>query len=243
MIPIGLVFAIAIYSAVALGQAEDLPDDHRVVEVTGQQFAWRFSYPDIKLENGQPLSSGELVLPIDETVEFQITTKDVIHSFWVPEWRMKQDAVRGITTKTVVEPTKLGTFPVICTELCGLGHATMRSQARVLTAAQFQQWVREQRRLAAQGGSVQGKELFVQNCGSCHTLADAGTQGQVGPDLDNALQGEDEEFIRTSIVDPNAEVTQGYQPDVMPGNFGDTLSDAQIDGLVEYLHESTGGGG
>jgi cytochrome c oxidase subunit II len=243
VIPIVLVVAIAVYSGIALGQAEELPEDHRVVDVTGQQFAWRFSYPDIKLENGDPLTSGELVLPVNEPVEFRIATMDVIHSFWVPEWRMKQDAVRGIITKTVVEPTKLGTFPVICTELCGLGHATMRSQARVLTAAQFQRWVREQRRLAAEGGSVQGKELFVAQCGSCHTLADAGTEGQVGPDLDNALQGEDEEFIRTSILEPNAVVEQGFQPGVMPQDYADTLSDPQIEGLVEYLREATRGGG
>ena len=243
VIPIALVMAIAVYSGVALAQAEDIPDDSRVVEVSAQQFAWRFTYPDVMLQGDQPLASGELVLPIDEAVEFRITSKDVIHSFWVPEWRMKQDAVQGITTKTVVTPTKLGTFPVICTELCGLGHAVMRAQARVLTRAEFDRWVEEQRRVAAEGASVQGKELFTQQCGSCHALADAETQGQVGPDLDNALQGKDEEFIRTSIVDPNAQIAQGYQPDVMPQDYEQTLPGPQLDGLVEYLVEETQGGG
>jgi cytochrome c oxidase subunit 2 len=243
VIPVILVTAIAVYSSVALAQAEDIPDEHMVVEVSGQQFAWTFTYPDVKLQGDRPLTSGELVVPVDEPIEFRITSKDVIHSFWVPEWRMKQDAVGGITTRTVVTPTKLGTFTVVCTELCGLGHPTMRSQARVLDMAGFRQWIAEQRRLAAEGASVQGEQLFVANCGSCHTLAEAGTDGRTGPDLDTVLQGQDEDSVRESIVDPNAEISEGFQPDVMPQNYGEIFTDQQIDGLVEYLLEATGGGG
>jgi cytochrome c oxidase subunit 2 len=241
LIPTVLVLVIAVFSAVALTQAEDLPPDHRTIQVTAEQFAWTFTYPDIEVEGGKPLTTGELVLPIDETVGFEITSKDVIHSFWVPQWRMKQDAVKGITTQTTVKPTKLGTFPVVCTELCGLGHAIMRSQARVLSLADFQAWVEEQQRLAREGGSVQGKELFTQQCGSCHVLADAGTEGEVGPNLDEALQGVDADFILESIVDPSAQIAEGYQ-DAMPDNFGDLFTDPQLDGLVEYLLEATGGG-
>jgi cytochrome c oxidase subunit 2 len=155
---------------------------------------------------------------------------------------MKQDAVQGITTRTTVKPTELGTFPVICTELCGLGHALMRSRAVVLSEADFNAWVEEQRRLAREGGSVQGKELFTQQCGSCHVLADAGTQGEVGPNLDDVLKGKDADFIRESIVDPSAEIASGYQDGVMPANFGEMFTQPQLDGLVEYLLESTGGG-
>jgi cytochrome c oxidase subunit 2 len=242
LVPAVLVTAIAVYSGVALAQAEDIPADHRVVEVSGQQFAWTFAYPDVKLQNGQPLRSGELVLPVDEPVEFRIASKDVIHSFWVPQWRMKQDAVQGITTRTVVTPTRTGTFPVVCTEFCGLGHALMRAQARVLTAQEFDAWVREQKRLAAEGASVAGKELFAAQCGTCHTLADAGTTGEVGPNLDESLADADEDFVRESIVEPNAKIAEGFQPDVMPQNYGEILTDQQIDGLVEYLLESAGGG-
>jgi cytochrome c oxidase subunit II len=243
IIPVILVTAIAVYSGVALAQAEDVDDaDTLVVEVSAQQFAWTFTYPDEVLEGGRPLTSGELVVPLDQPIEFRITSKDVIHSFWVPEWRMKQDAVQGITTRTVVQPTKLGTFPVICTELCGLGHATMRSQARVLDEAGFRAWVREQRRLAAEGASVQGEGLFVSNCGSCHTLAEAGTDGQTGPDLDTVLPGQDPAAVSESIVEPNAEISEGFQPDVMPQNYGEVFTEQQLEGLVEYLLEATGGG-
>ncbi|HEV2952371.1 MAG TPA: cytochrome c oxidase subunit II [Actinomycetota bacterium] len=244
LVPTALVTLIAVYSGVALAKAENLPEDagHRVVRVTGEQFAWSFTYPDVELENGQPLTTGELVLPVDEAVEFLITSKDVLHSFWVPEWRMKQDAVKGVTTRTVVEPTKVGTYNVVCTELCGLGHAIMRSQARVLSAQDFDAWVAEQRRLAAEGGAVQGESLFAAQCGSCHALADAGTQGQVGPDLDESLAGQDEAFVRESILNPNASIAEGFQPDVMPQNYGELFTEEQVDGLVEYLLEATGGG-
>jgi cytochrome c oxidase subunit 2 len=241
LIPTILVVGIAVYSGVALAQAEEVPDDHSVIEVSSVQFAWSFTYPDVELEGGKPLTTGELVVPIDRTIRFEITSHDVIHSFWVPEWRMKQDAVKGITTHTTVKPTQLGTFPVICTELCGLGHALMRSQARVLSQADYDAWVEEQQRLAREGGSVQGKELFTQQCGSCHVLADAGTEGEVGPNLDEVLQGVDAEFIMESIVNPSAEIAEGYQ-DSMPGNFGELFTQPQLDGLVEYLVEATGGG-
>ena len=243
LVPTALVTLIAVYSGVALAKAEDLPDDdgHRVVHVRAEQFAWTFEYPDVELQNGEPLRSGELVLPVDQPVEFLIESKDVLHSFWVPEWRMKQDAVKDVTTRTVVEPTKIGTFEVICTELCGLGHAIMRSQARVLSLEDFEAWVAEQRRLAAEGGAVQGEELFTSQCASCHVLEAAGSQGQVGPNLDEVLPGANADFVRESIVDPSASIAEGYE-DVMPGNFGEQFTDEQIDGLVEYLLESTGGG-
>ena len=244
LIPTILVTGIAVYSGVALAQSEELPPDNNysVIEVNSQQFAWTFTYPDIEVEGGRPLTTGELVVPIGRTIRFEITSKDVIHSFWVPQWRMKQDAVNGIVTNTTVKPTQLGTFPVICAELCGLGHALMRSQARVLTQGDFDAWVKEQQRLAREGGAIQGKELFTQQCASCHVLADAGAQGEAGPNLDEALQGADADFIMESIVNPSAEIAPGFQDGVMPANFGEMFTDPQLEGLVEYLLNATGGG-
>ena len=233
-IPAVLVTAITVYSGVVLTQLEDIPKDHRVVEVTGQQFTWSFHYP------GANVTSGQLALPVDEPVELKLTAKDVIHSFWVPEWRMKKDAVPGIETDLVITPTKEGTFTLVCTELCGLGHALMRAQALVLSNAGFQKWLGEQKAKAAQAGSAAGKTLFTQQCGTCHTLADAGTNGAVGPDLDKVLAGKKADFIHESIVNPNAEIAPGYQPDVMPGTFGDSLTDAQLQSLVEYLVKTAG---
>ena len=235
-VPAALVTAISIYSGIVLVQVEKIPAEHRVIEVTAQQFAWSFTYPEAKI------TSGQLALPINEPVELKLTAKDVIHSFWVPEWRMKKDAVPGIETNVIVTPTKLGTYTVICTELCGLGHATMRAKALVLTQEGFDHWIQEQKDAAAAAGSVQGKTLFTQQCGTCHTLADAGTTAEVGPNLDEALKGKNAEFIRESIVDPNKEVAPGFQPDVMPATFGESLSQQQLDSLVEYLLETAAKG-
>jgi cytochrome c oxidase subunit II len=235
-VPAALVTAISIYSGIVLVQVEKIPAEHRVIEVTAQQFAWSFTYPEAKI------TSGQLALPINQPVELTLTAKDVIHSFWVPEWRMKKDAVPGIETNVIVTPTKLGTYTVICTELCGLGHATMRAKALVLTQEGFDRWIQEQKDAAAAAGSVQGKTLFTQQCGTCHTLADAGTTAEVGPNLDEALKGQNAEFIRESIVEPNKEVAPGFQPDVMPATFGESLSQQQLDSLVEYLLETAAKG-
>lgn len=137
-VPALLVTAIAVYSSIELVRTETLPEGHRTVEVTAQQFAWRFEYP------GEEVTSGELVLPVGEPVELRLRALDVIHSFWVPEWRVKQDAVPGVTTVLPVTPTETGVYPVVCTELCGLGHAAMRAQARVVSAEQFEAWLAEQ---------------------------------------------------------------------------------------------------
>jgi cytochrome c oxidase subunit II len=235
-VPAALVTAISIYSGIVLVQVEDIPADHRVIEVTAQQFAWSFTYPEAKI------TSGQLALPINQPVELKLSAKDVIHSFWVPEWRMKKDAVPGIETDVIVTPTRLGTFTVICTELCGLGHATMRAKALVLTQEDFDKWVQDQKDAAAAAGSVQGKTLFAQQCGTCHTLADTGTTAEVGPDLDEALKGKSADFIRESIVNPNAEIAPGFQPNVMPSTFGESLSQQQLDSLVEYLLQTAGKG-
>jgi cytochrome c oxidase subunit II len=235
-VPAALVTAISIYSGIVLVQVEKIPADHRVIDVTAQQFAWSFEYPEAKI------TSGQLALPINQPVELKLSSKDVIHSFWVPEWRMKKDAVPGIASNVIVTPTKLGTFTVICTELCGLGHATMRAKALVLTQEGFDRWIQKQKDAAAAAGSVQGKTLFTQQCGTCHALADAGTTAEVGPNLDDALKGKSAEFIRESIVDPNKEIAPGFQPDVMPATFRESLSQQQLDSLVDYLLQTAAKG-
>jgi cytochrome c oxidase subunit II len=235
-VPAALVTAISIYSGIVLVQVEKIPADHRVIDVTAQQFAWSFEYPEAKI------TSGQLALPINQPVELKLSSKDVIHSFWVPEWRMKKDAVPGIASNVIVTPTKLGTCTVICTELCGLGHATMRAKALVLTQEGFNRWIQEQKDAAAAAGSVQGKTLFSQQCGTCHALADAGTTAEVGPNLDDVLKGKSAQFIRESIIDPNKEIAPGFQPDVMPATFGESLSQQQLDSLVDYLLQTAAKG-
>ena len=98
---------------------------------TGQQFTWTFQYPGPR-QGGRPVGSNQLYLPKDPPILFKVRSKDVIHDFWVPQFRMKIDAVPGSTTEYRVTPNKLGNYQVVCAELCGLGHATMRQTAHVM---------------------------------------------------------------------------------------------------------------
>jgi len=238
-IPFIMVTALAIYGWIVLDDLEAKQRNEMVVKVTGQQFTWSFEYPS------EQVSSPELVLPVDRPVEFRIQTKDVIHSFWVPQFRLKSDAVPGLTTTIRLTPDKPGRYEVVCAELCGLGHSTMRQFVRVLPAADFDTWVQNEKQAAGGGGgggqaaAPSGEELFSsEGCGGCHTLKAAGTTAKVGPDLGKLGAAANAKFIRTSIVDPNADVTKGYQPDIMPGNFGTALSKEELDALVKYLLEA-----
>jgi cytochrome c oxidase subunit II len=265
-IPAALVTSISIVSAVVLAKNEQLPNAPSVsaaraaqtssqglcrrrsedplkplvVCVIAQQFAWLFQYPAYN-----NATSATLRLPIHTTVQLQLQSRDVIHSFWVPEFGQKQDAVPGLLTKLVITPNRLGTFPVICTELCGLGHAVMRSWTTVQSTDEFLKWAQARGKVSGGGVSASAKTFFVDNgCDGCHTFKPAGATGKVGPDLDNLREAAQkagqplDEFIRQSIVDPNAYVAPGYPKGVMPETFS-SLPKQQLDALVSYL----GGGG
>ena len=156
VIPLILVLAMIVVSSVALAQNDREPKNAMRVEVLGQQFAWIVAYPPegaaedmdgfICFTHGQGTvdrrckSSANLMLPLDRPVRLHLTARDVIHSFWVPEFRQKQDAVPGLTTEITVTPTKLGNYPFMCSELCGLGHPLMRTRAIVMPQSEFEAW-------------------------------------------------------------------------------------------------------
>jgi cytochrome c oxidase subunit 2 len=233
-VPAVLVTAIAIVSAVVLSRNDRVPKGAMKIDVTAQQFAWSFKYP-----GAGNVTSTMLRLPVHKPVELELRALDVIHSFWVPEFGQKQDAVPGIITHLVITPTRTGTFPVICTELCGLGHALMRSKAIVMQPAAFESWAKQAKKGVSGPGA--GKAVFDNNgCGGCHTFTPAGAAGKVGPDLDD-LSSEAkkagkplEAFVRESIVKPDAYIAPGYPPHVMPTTFSQ-LPKSQLDALVQYL--------
>jgi cytochrome c oxidase subunit 2 len=251
-IPFLMVTALAIYGWIVLDDIEAKQPNELVVNVTGQQFTWHFEYP------AQEVRSTELVLPNGRPVEFRIRTNDVLHSFWVPEFRLKSDAVPGLTTKIRLTPDRPGRYEVVCAELCGIGHSVMRQNVRVVSKEEFDRWLAEQEQAGGgeeqqgggeeeqaggeeqQGGgaAAEGEALFAENgCGSCHTLAAANASGTVGPDLDS-IPNASAAFIRESIEDPNAQIAEGFSADVMPDDFGQKLSPAELDALVEYLLEA-----
>jgi cytochrome c oxidase subunit II len=134
-VPTLLVTAIAVVSAIVLAKDDAQGANPLRIEVTAQQFFWSYRYPGYGNKE-----SDILRLPVDRSVVLRMTSKDVIHSFWVPEFRQKQDVVPGIHPTLHITPNRVGTYPVICTELCGLGHALMRSRAIVMEPDAFQRW-------------------------------------------------------------------------------------------------------
>ncbi len=237
-IPTVLVTAIAIVSAVVLAKNDDVGNNPLRIAVTAQQFAWKFEYP-----GPDKVTSGELVLPLNKPVKLTLHSLDVIHSFWVPQFGQKSDAVPGIETTLTITPTKLGSYSLVCTELCGLGHATMRAPVSVVSQADYEAYLKQEASGGdAPGGSNDPAAVFTSaGCGGCHTFAPAGTDAQVGPDLnqlasDAQAAGEPvEDYIRQSIVDPNAKIAAGYQAGVMPTAYAKSLTADQIDALVQYL--------
>jgi len=265
VIPFIIVSVLAAYAWIVLDDIEEAKPNELRVHVFGQQFAWSYEY---RGKDGKPVRSNELYLPVNRPVKFDISTRDVIHSFWIPNFRLKSDAVPGITTKWRATPNKVGRHEVVCAELCGAGHSTMRARVNVVSQADFDEWLAKAGGGAppvaggggsqtgepgAQGGPPgDGKAVFTANgCGGCHQLADAGTSGTTGPSLDQLVadarkygEGKSpEDYIRESIVEPNAVVVEGFPEGTMPQNYGKDLTPEQIDALVAYLVKPGGGGG
>jgi len=245
-IPFVLVTAIAIVSGIVLSRNDAQAQDTLRINVTAQQFAWTFNYPD-----ANNAASPVLRLPEGRSIELYMRSLDVIHAFFVPQFRTNEDIVPGLVTNVHITPTRVGTFPLICNELCGLGHSTMRTQAIVMPAHAFDAWLRQQGRSAvpapsssSSSSAAAGLTAFNSNgCSSCHTLAAAHASGKIGPDLGKLVSYAQQAhqplaaFVHTSIVDPSAYVQPGYQDGIMPKTFA-TLPKAQLTALVSFLVQS-----
>jgi cytochrome c oxidase subunit 2 len=231
LIPAAIVVFVGIYSVQVLQEIERPEDNTLVVEVVGRQFNWEFHYPDADV------SSSDLHLPVNQPVLFQITAEDVIHSFWVPEFRAKRDATPGQVAELRMTPNRIGTFPIRCAELCGPGHAGMISQVIIEDEPTFSSWLE-----AMKAGPTDPATTFTQfGCAACHTFAPAGSTGQVGPPLDDLetvaaeLGLSPEEYVTQSILDPGAYVVPGFVDGLMPKDFEERLTQEQLDALVQFL--------
>jgi cytochrome c oxidase subunit II len=140
-IPFVLVTAIAIVSAIVLSRNDAEAGNTLHINVTAQQYAWTFAYPD-----ANNATSPVLRLPEGRSIELDMRSLDVIHAFFVPEFRTNEDLVPGLVTNVHITPTRTGTFPLICNELCGLGHSLMRTQAIVMKPTAFDAWLKQQQK-------------------------------------------------------------------------------------------------
>lgn len=240
-IPAVLVTSISIYSYSVLVGIERPAPDAIAIEVTGRQFQWQFYYPD------QDLQTTELHVPIGRQIYVKLHSADVIHSFWIPAFRVKKDAMPDRVTELRFTPDKDGMYPIVCSRICGVGHAAMRANLVVQEPAEFEAWLKEQTGTTAQVPAdpiVLGRQMFQKNgCGACHMLADAGGAGTAGPTLThigtqagNMVPGQSaDQYIHESIVNPNAFIVPGFQSNIMPKDFGQRLSDQELQALVQYL--------
>lgn len=227
------------------------PADALDVYVMGKQWMWKFSYPE------GPGSVDALRVPKGRPVRLLLTSRDVIHSFFVPEFRVKQDVLPGRYTQTWFTATKAGRYPVLCTEMCGVGHSQMRGEVVVMEPEAFDEWLQEQRRglvartdfSAAPGAQLpqasmatQGQRLAVElGCLSCHTTDGASHIGPTWLDLyrkkRKLTSGQelvaDEAYLTRSMMNPAEELVEGFPP-VMPSYRG-RLDSAAAGALVEFI--------
>lgn len=237
IVPLIAVVAMAYVGAGNLADVRRADPDAMVVNVTGRQWSWSFEY-----ENG--VVSKELHLPVGKQVHLKMTSTDVIHSFWVPEFRVKQDLVPGRTTDLWITPTIEGNYWVSCAELCGTTHYDMRSKVFVSSGTEFIAWMGEQAALVAALDSpeARGEALVSANgCNACHSIDGSASAngptwlGVAGSEVtlsDGTTVTVDDDFLFESIKDPQAKIVAGFETQLMP-TYG--FSDEQIADLVAYI--------
>lgn len=212
------------------------PTNSLEISVRGYQWAWEFAF-----KNGKK-TTAEILVPINEPVKLILTATDVIHSFYVPSMRIKQDAVPGRYTSLWFQADKEGDFYVFCTEYCGAAHSNMMARIKVVKREQFDAWLQED---AEQGLSLLelGKKHYTdKGCVACHSLdgnivvgpSFKGLFGRKGEFDTNEKYEADENYIRTSILNPNANVVKGFQKGLMPAYQGQ-LTESEVNALIEFI--------
>jgi cytochrome c oxidase subunit 2 len=236
VIPTLIVLTMFYYGLTGFEFLKKVPEGAMVVKVIARQWSWLFEYA-----NG--IKDMELKVPVGKPVKLLLTSQDVIHGFYAPAFRIKQDAVPGMTNYLWFQPTQAGEFDVMCSQYCGLEHSHMLTKIVVLPEEEFTKWYQSRQQQPAPVVSVSGGELYLtKGCAACHS-----TDGspRVGPTW-KGLYGKhvkvmtagkertvtvDEAYLRRSIEDPNADISVGYPP-VMPK---EKLTEEEMKGLLNYI--------
>ncbi len=174
ILPGVLLAVVAVFTINTLFKLAEKPQDPLNVTVIGQQWWWEFQYPDVTSAEGVPIvTANEMVIPVGKAVALSITSRDVIHSFWIPALNGKRDAVPGRVQPLTIEADQAGDFYGQCTEYCGLSHANMRMRVKALPQDQYDAWVENQHQLVSpptDPTALAGETVFVSQCARCHTI-------------------------------------------------------------------------
>lgn len=238
-----LLLVIAIPNAKALFYVSEVPADKKAdaikVIAIGHQWWWEFQYPDLGIT-----TANELHIPVGKPIDLEIKAVDVLHSFWVPRLAGKIDAVPGQINKMWLQADKAGKYNGHCTEYCGDSHANMRFFVMADESADFDAWVRNEKKDGVKPSSVEeinGQQVFMKGCNSCHAIAGSGAMGMVGPNLSHfgartslgaGIYPNDEEHLAKWIKDPKG---------MKPGNLMNlqqvnmVVTEREVKDLVAYL--------
>jgi cytochrome c oxidase subunit 2 len=249
VIPAIIVLGLAIASVQLLSKIYNTAGDVLTMEAIGYQFGFQFRYPKL------PAPVAEMHIPVDTPVTVHVTARDVIHGFWIPEIRVKQDMVPGLINTVRFTPTKIGTYPIICTSYCGIAHGGMHAVVHVDSQQDFAKWFASQQTgggaagagsaagaaIALTSGSVSaGQVLFGQKCSACHSLGPF-TQKIVGPGLGHIFDDSDHPKLVNGTAPSPQNIAMilknGYQGDigVMPSSQVNQINNTDIANLTAYL--------
>ncbi|GAC1571579.1 MAG: hypothetical protein NVS3B7_01860 [Candidatus Elarobacter sp.] len=249
-IPTILIVVLAIFSVKIWSDLQNTQGDVLTVEAIGYQFGFQFRYPKL----AQPIADQQMHLPVNTPTTIHVTSRDVIHGFWVPELRMKADMVPGLVNTIRVTPQVPGTYRIICTEFCGVAHGAMRANLVVDSQQDFAKWFAKQGGAQTGGGGSAsgtaialdqgkadaGQTLFGQKCSACHSVGPY-DQKQVGPGLGKIFSDSAHpKLVNGSEATPQnvaAILKNGYQGDlgVMPSAQVNQISNSDIANLTAYL--------
>ncbi|HTH43689.1 MAG TPA: cytochrome c oxidase subunit II [Oxalicibacterium sp.] len=234
--PLLMFLGIFTWAAFDYAQLYRAPDDALPVFVVAKQWMWKVQHPNGRRE------IDELHVPLGEAVKLVMTSQDVIHSFFVPAFRVKQDVVPGRYTSLWFKATKLGTYHLFCAEYCGTDHAGMRGRVIVMPPDEYARWLQQGN--TESGIAAQGFALFRKyGCSGCHSAGSSvhapdltGLLGRTVHLQDGRSLIADENYVRDSILLPKKDVVAGYAP-VMP-SFAGQVSEEDILALIEYLRQT-----
>jgi cytochrome c oxidase subunit 2 len=235
-IPLGLVLIMFYFGWLGFRPMRHVPEGAIPVKAIGQMWAWSFEY-----ENGK--KSAELIVPLNKPVKLNLTSLDVIHSLYIPAFRIKEDVVPGRNNYMWFTAQEVGEYNIFCAELCGDRHSYMLSKVKVLPEAEYTAWLAAS---DAAVGEAPGLTLMKQNaCVTCHSQDGSrivgpsfkGLFGKKETVITNGVEREitvDEEYIRRSVYEPNADVVKGFNPGLMPTQK-DKLTDEDVQKIIDYI--------